>query len=232
MQILQNIFRDIYIYYTHLFTQIINLKIIFQDLLCFFSWKFINVLKLWPSRRLLDYIFLLLMAASTNHHFPAATLVVCGQPYPALGTKGSWDTCSGTPGPVWFSGTAVGLGQAAGRSWPQCPASRVVPGGPGAPVATRGCGGVRVQWWPGAGHRPGLCLPVQGHGLQEAPPTHIPDLWILVALNYTFVRVITSHAGRLKLPRVILGQATITIFSVVETWPLTVWLQLALDQGL
>lgn len=61
-----------------------------------------------------------------------------------------------------------------------------------------------------AGHRPGLFLQVEGDGLQEAPPTRMRDLCILVALNYTFACVITSHAGRLKLPRVILGQATIT----------------------
>lgn len=41
--------------------------------------------------------------------------------------------------------------------------------------------------------------------------THIRDFCILVALNYTFACAIISHASWLKLPRVILGQATITI---------------------
>jgi len=48
-------------------------------------------------------------------------------------------------------------------------------------------------------------------GFQETPLTHIRDLCILVALIYAFASVIISHASWLKLPRVILGQATITI---------------------
>lgn len=61
-----------------------------------------------------------------------------------------------------------------------------------------------------AAHRAGLLLPVQGDRLQEAPPAHTRAFCVLVALNYASACVITSHAGRLKPPRVILGQATIT----------------------
>lgn len=53
------------------------------------------------------------MAAITNHHFAAATLAGCGQPYPDLGTKGSWDTCPGTVASC-DSGTAAGAGEEAG----------------------------------------------------------------------------------------------------------------------
>lgn len=50
-----------------------------------------------------------------------------------------------------------------------------------------------------------------GDGFQEAPPIHIREPWILVAPYYTFASVIISHASWIKLPRVILGQITITL---------------------
>lgn len=138
-------------------------------------------------------------------------------PYPDLGTKGSWDTWHSQPC-VIHGGLQWELGQGGGGSWPQCPGSRVVAPGPDAPVSRAAtwvwrCQGALVaQGW----SQTWAVSASEGNGrwgdgcLQEAPPIHISGLCILVALNYTFACVITSHAGRLKLPRVILGQATIT----------------------
>lgn len=113
-------------------------------------------------------------------------------------------------GQPWLRDCSWGWG--GGRSWPRCPGCRVGAGGAGGPVSRAAPWLWRWQGteWPRAGDRPGLLLPVQGHGLQEAPPAHTGGLCILVALHYTFACVTTSHAGRLKPPRVILGQATIT----------------------
>lgn len=52
---------------------------------------------------------------------------------------------------------------------------------------------------------------MHGEGFQEASPTHFREPCVLVALDYTFACVIISHASWIKLTRVILGQATITL---------------------
>lgn len=213
MQILQNIYSDAYIYHTYIFIWIIQFKILFKDLLCLFLKIHSHSQALALPQATEISLFSPLMAVGTNHHFPAATLLVCGHPYPDLGTKGSWDTCSGTHGLVWFTGDCsgswgreeVGPGHSVlGAGWWQ---EVLMPLWPGLPRGVWRCQGALVG---SAGHRPGLSLQVEGDGLQEAPPTHMGDLCILVALSYTFACVITSRAGRLKLPRVILGQATIT----------------------
>lgn len=92
------------------------------------------------------------MAASTNHHFPAATVVVCGQTYSALGTKGSWDSSSGTHG--LHEDLQWELGQGGGQSV----LCRVVAAGPDAPV-TRGHVGMEVSGCSGWSQTPGyFCL--------------------------------------------------------------------------
>lgn len=81
---------------------------------------------------------------------------------------------------------------------------------PGLPCGEWKCqGALTAQCWPQ--RDTGLVRFGVEPMFQEASPAHIGDLCILVALNYTFACVITSHASCLKLPRVILGQATITI---------------------
>lgn len=72
-------------------------------------------------------------------------------------------------------------------------------------------GGVRVHDGPVLGTNVTRIMFLYGDEFQEASPTHIRDFCIVVALNYTFACVIPSNASWLKLPRVILGQATITI---------------------
>lgn len=101
------------------------------------------------------------------------------------------------------------MGSRAGRrqvlatvSWKQGGAA-----GPDAPVS-RAHVGVEVSGssgGPGWSQTAPACV-----GRWAPPPTHLRGLCVLVALSYTFAWVITSRAGRLKLPRVILGRATIT----------------------